>query len=96
MPRPGSRSKTKQDPVVVEMNAGNLQGLHARSKAKDLEDGDFALICLLVEAYQELFGLLENQKISLARLRKILFGASTEKTKGLVGEREKTSTALSF
>ncbi len=42
--------------------------------------GDFARIAAMSEAFPELLGLLDQRAMSLARLRRIAFGAPTEKT----------------
>ena len=43
----------------------------------------FEIAQALVRAVQMLYGLLEKKRYSLARLRRLLFGAKTEKTETL-------------
>ena len=62
-----------------------LQDILQRAEAKQFNDEDYETIKVLAESYVHLTGLLKDKNISLARLRKMLFGASTEKTEAVVG-----------
>jgi hypothetical protein len=50
-----------------------------------IRDDDYETTRTLGAAYIDLFNLLKDKNTSLARLRKMLFGASTEKTKSVIG-----------
>lgn len=78
------RRNTKQEPRVVELNIDDLQTLNVHAEADHFERGDGEFVKLLIAAYRKLVELLKNDEITLARLRKILFGASTEKTKDIL------------
>ena len=80
------RRKSKPDPQIVELNAGDLKGLRERARAEAWQRGDGETVDLLIVSHCELLELLKNKDISLARLRKMLFGASTEKTKNVLPE----------
>jgi len=80
------KSKAKSEPKVVELNIDELLALDERAKGDQFERGDGQLVRLLIASHRELFDMLRNKEISLARLRKILFGASTEKTKDVLLE----------
>ena len=62
-----------------------LQDLLQRAEAKQFNDKDYETIKAVAESYVHLTGLLKDKNISLARLRKMLFGANTEKTEAVVG-----------
>lgn len=49
-----------------------------------LADSDYQLIQRLVQTLQLLLGLLEKKNMSLRRLRRLIFGARTEKTKDIL------------
>lgn len=87
------RPKTKPEPKVVELNIDDLLALDERAKIKQLEDGDYEMFRLLISSHRELLDLLRNKDTSLARLRKMLFGASTEKTKDILSPEDANSDA---
>jgi transposase len=80
------RRKSKPELQVVELNADDMKGLKERAAAEAWQRGDGEIVGLLIASHSELLELLKNKDISLARLRKILFGASTEKTKDVLPE----------
>ena len=80
------RRRSKPDPQVVELKDDDLNGLQERAAAEAWQRGDGEIVSLLIGSHRELLDLIKNKDISLARLRKILFGASTEKTKDILQE----------
>ena len=78
------RHKTKHEQRIVELKIEDLLALNGHAEADQFERGDGELVKLLIASYRELLDLLQNQEITLARLRKMLFGASTEKTKDIL------------
>ena len=87
------RPKSKQEPTVVELSIDDLLALDGRAEGEQFERGDGELVRLLIASYRELFELLKNKEITLARLRKIVFGASTEKTKDILPPEDAKSDA---
>jgi transposase len=71
--------------TTIEIDMKDLDETLRRVEAKDLRDDDYETIRTLGAAYIDLFNLLKDKNTSLSRLRKILFGASTEKTKSVIG-----------
>lgn len=69
-----------RQPTIVELDMNELDSLLQRSKAKALQDDDYETVVALGESYKELYLLLQDKTANLARLRKLLFGAKTEKT----------------
>ena len=88
------RRKSKPDPQVIEMNGDELKGLNARAMVEAWQRGDGKIVSLLIASHDELLNLLKNSDISLARLRKILFGASTEKTKDVLTEEAESDSDI--
>jgi transposase len=80
------RRQSKPEPQVVELNADDLKELKERARAEAWQRGDGEIVDLLIASHCELLELLRNKDISLARLQKMLFGASTEKTKDILPE----------
>jgi hypothetical protein len=72
-------------PKIVEIDAQQLaEVLERLQKVATAED--FAILQSLFGAYAELYELLRHKNISIERLRKTLFGASTEKLRNLLGD----------
>ena len=84
MRRQEPKSKSKPEPRVVELNINDLRTLAARAKVEQWERGDGEVVELVITSYCELLDLLEKKETTLARLRRMLFGASTEKTKDVL------------
>ncbi len=78
------RRKSKPKLQVVELNADDIKGLKERARAEVWQRGDGEIVGLLIASHSGLLELLKNKDISLARLRKILFGSGTEKTKDVL------------
>jgi len=89
------RRKAKHEPRIVELSGDDLLALNEHAEVDHFEPGDGELVKLLIGSYRELLELLRNNEITLARLRKILFGASTEKTKDILPPENANSDAES-
>ena len=72
-----------RSPEIIEMEASRLEELLARAESNTLRPEDYPTIATLVKSYTSLIDLLQDKSTSLARLRKLLFGASTEKLRDL-------------
>ena len=62
-----------------------LEDVLRRAETNELTDEDCATIRTLFVSYVHLLDLLKNKKTSIDRLRKLLFGASTEKLAAVLG-----------
>jgi transposase len=80
-------------PSIVELGADDLEEILRRVEAHELGADDWDMIRTLLLSYVHLTELLRDKSTSIARLRKLLFGASTEKTATLLG-REAVSALL--
>jgi len=82
-----------QEPTIIELEMDELQDIVRHAEAKQFNDQDYETTKVLAESYVELITLLKSKDVSMRRLRKLLFGASTEKTASVVGDKS-TSEAL--
>ena len=71
---------------MIELNMGELEETLRRAETV-LSQEDYARLKLLAESYACLTELVRDKNTSIARLRKLLFGAKTEKTAAVVGQR---------
>ncbi|MCP4751797.1 MAG: IS66 family transposase, partial [Proteobacteria bacterium] len=63
----------------------DIEDLLRRAKAKQLQDADYETIESLGESLINLLGMIKQDRTTIGRLRKMLFGASTEKTDNILG-----------
>jgi len=89
----GIMMRTK--PTILELKMDKLQDILQRAEAKQFEDEDYETIKVLAESYVHLTDLLKNKNTSIRRLRKMLFGASTETTEAVVGNGKDSETPSS-
>jgi transposase len=75
-------------PQIIELDQQRLRTLIERAEKGALEPEDYPLVKSLALSYQELWNTLRDKNISIGRLRKLLFGPSTEKTEQLGSQHE--------
>lgn len=75
-------------PEATAVSAEEMQALRRRVEARQLLDSDFSLLAKILATVQLFATLLQKKRVALSRLRKLLFGARTEKTETVIG-REK-------
>jgi transposase len=68
----------------LELNREELERLLERAKKAPLSEPDYQTLKAAVETLGYLTQLLEDRKTTIDRLRQILFGASTEKTRSVL------------
>jgi transposase len=71
--------------TIVELDMSKLEDVLRRAETNELTEDDRATIRTLFVSYVHLLDLLKNKKTSINRLRKLLFGASTEKLAAILG-----------
>lgn len=76
-----------------ELRLDELQGIVERAKAAPLTEADYATLRAAVETLAFLTQELEAKGASIERLRKLLFGPSTEKTSQVFGEAAASQAA---
>jgi len=77
---------------IIELSRNKLEELLQRAEAKQLRDEDYATIRALIESYAHFTELLEDKRTTINRLRKLLFGAGTEKTREVIKEGDTGET----
>jgi transposase len=65
-----------------------------RRAEQALDDKDATLIRRVFESYQYVSELVEDKNTSIRRLRELFFGKRTEKTKTVVGDKDKTAAPV--
>ena len=81
------RKRTKQNaPEIVEVDTQQLEELLDRVESGTIGQDDPVLIRQVFESYVHLFALIDDKNTSIARLRKLIFGSTSEKTKDVVGD----------
>jgi transposase len=80
-------------PEILEMNDQKRQELLRRVEQAGLEEGDLKLIRALFESYAYITELIDDKNASITRLRKLLFGARTEKTAHVIGRDQPVPAA---
>jgi transposase len=73
-------------PEIIEVNLQQLEELLDRAKSNTLREQDTELMRQIFDSYVRFFQIVGDKNTSIARLRKLLFGASSEKTEKVVGD----------
>ncbi len=76
----------------IELHMDDLERLADRARQAPLSDDDYATLKAALHTLGYVAQLVEDKAVTIARLRQILFGASTEKTRDVL-ERAGASTA---
>jgi len=80
---------TRKMPEIIDVNAQQLEELLARAASNTLREEDTQLIRQIFDSYVHLFELVGDKNTTIARLRKLFFGAGTEKAEKLFGKEQK-------
>jgi transposase len=73
-------------PEIIEVDSPRLEEVLGRAE-QALTQEDAELIRAVVEAYRYLVDLVDDKNTSIGRLRQLLFGPRTEKTKAVLGRK---------
>lgn len=73
---------------IIELDAKRVEELLRRAEEQAFDAEDYQTIRLLVESYAHLTSMVGDKNTTIARLRKLLFGASSEKTEKVVGDKK--------
>jgi transposase len=78
-----------KEPTIIELDMDELQEILRRAEAKQFSDKDYETARTVLLSYVQLVDLLKGKNVSIRRLQKMLFGASTEKMAAVIdGETE--------
>lgn len=81
----------RKQPEIIEMDVEKLEALLRRAEDEAFEKDDYQTMKSVLESYYYLTQLIDQKSTTIARLRKLLFGARTEKTADLIGRDRDTS-----
>jgi hypothetical protein len=76
----------RKTPEIVEVNTEQIEELLDRAASNQFREEDTELMRQILDSYMQLFEIVGDKNTSLARLRKLLFGASTEKADKVLGD----------
>jgi hypothetical protein len=86
---------TKSPTEIIEVDSQRIEELLDRADSNTLRSEDMELMRQVFASYRHFFDLARDKDTTIARLRKMLFGASTEKTENIVGDSEAAQQAQS-
>src|SRR4051812_24416679 len=76
---------TAPAPEIIDLDVAQLEALLRRAEDVSLPPEDVHTIRTVLESYFYLTNLIDQKSTTIARLRKLLFGAQTEKTSTVLG-----------
>ena len=80
---------------ILELDVEQREALLRRAEQAGIEPDDLRKIRAVFESYAYVAELIDHKNTTLARLRKLLFGASTEKTVDVLGRQDASVAAPS-
>ena len=93
--RQAKRSRREQPrqapPKRLEIGADELQAIVENARTRVLSEEEHATLAAAVDTLTVLTQKLEEADVTVGRLRKLLFGSSSEKTRDVVGDRSDDS-----
>ena len=79
---------TRKAPEIIDVNAQQFEELLERAASNTLRDEDTQLLRQLFESYAGFFQIVGDKNTTIARLRKMMFGATSEKSEHVLGDGE--------
>src|SRR3989338_1280649 len=76
--------KMASRPPRIALHMDDLARVAERARQAPLSDDDYATLTAALHTLGYVSQLVENKSVTIARLRQILFGASTEKTRDVL------------
>lgn len=83
----------KQAREIIEVDDQRLEELLDRAASNTLRVEDTELLRKIFQSYTGFFRVVEDKNTTLARLRKLLFGSTSEKAEDILGKRDETPPA---
>ena len=77
-------------PTIIELDMDKLEEILRRVEAQNLQADDYETIRTVIESYVGLYFAVGDKSTTIQRLRKMLFGARTEKTSAVLGGSKDT------
>jgi hypothetical protein len=78
----------KEKQQTIDISPEELEALVGRAEGGELEPGDVQIIQAMAETISRLTAALDEKNMSIKRLRRILFGSKSEKTKTVLKDFE--------
>src|SRR3954468_12272261 len=91
-PRSAGGCRMRNTLELVDVDSDRLEEVLRRAE-QALDEKDAELIRAVFDSYAYVTELVEDKNSSIRRLRLLLFGARTEKTESVVGQKTKTPDA---
>lgn len=79
---------TRKAPDIIEVTSQQMQELLDRAASNTLREEDTELIRQIFDSYLHVFQIVGDKNTTIARLRKLLFGAATEKADKVMGHED--------
>ena len=86
------RIMTRKAPEIIEVTEQRFEELLERAAANTLRDDDMELMRQIFASYQGFFEIVGKKNTTIARLRKMMFGAATEKAKDVLDDAEQDAS----
>ena len=84
---------TKQSPEIIEVNSQKIEELLDRAASNTFRNEDTELMRQFFESYAGFFQMVGDKNTTIARLRKIMFGSTSEKSKVVLGDDKDPSSS---
>jgi len=82
-----------KEPNRIDLSEAEANKLLARLEGNRLEPGDYEMLGSVLNSWLWLSGVVQDAKISIQELKKLIFGAKTEKTRKVLKKKALKSTA---
>ena len=79
---------TRKAPDIIDVTEQRFEELLQRAESNTLRDDDMELMRQIFASYRGFFQMVGDKNTTIARLRKLMFGATTEKSKDVLGDVE--------
>lgn len=83
---------TRQSPEIIEVNSQKIEELLDRAASNTFRDEDTELMRQFFESYAGFFQMVGDKNTTIARLRKMMFGSTSEKSKDVLGDDKDPSS----
>ena len=88
MARTAGRIMTRKAPEIIEVNSQQFEEILERAASNTLRDEDTELMRSIFASYAGFFQIVGDKNTTIARLRKMMFGATSETSKNVLGDAE--------
>ena len=94
MSKPRKNKKNKETPAVRALQLEDLESILERTKTSTLSEEEREKLTSAVETLAFLTQEIERKGVTILRLRSVIWGLTSEKTKKVLGEAKSDDTAL--